>query len=69
MAKTIKVKLLVSRSGPAGAASPGDVIEVSLAEARRMEQAGQIAPLGNAARKAETTAKPDAGVEKARGGK
>lgn len=35
----MKVKLLVSRAGPGGAHAPGDVIEVSKAEAKRMMEA------------------------------
>jgi len=41
MAK-VKVKLLIARSGPGGAFSAGDEIEVSAAEAGRMFRAGQI---------------------------
>ena len=37
----IKVMMLVSRSGADGAFGPGDVIEVSAAEAGRMVAAGQ----------------------------
>jgi len=37
----MKVKLLVSRCGPAGAESRGDVIDVSADEAERMVEAGQ----------------------------
>lgn len=37
----VKVKLLVSRSGAAGAFSAGDVIEVGADEAQRMAAAGQ----------------------------
>lgn len=35
----MKVKLLVSRAGPAGAFNRGDEVEVSEAEARRMFEA------------------------------
>lgn len=35
----MKIKLLISRSGPAGAFSPGDEIDVSEAEAKRMFEA------------------------------
>ena len=42
----MKVKLLVSRSGTEGAFSPGDEIEVSGDEAKRMIEAGQAAPVG-----------------------
>ncbi|NMG39892.1 hypothetical protein GRZ55_11620 [Chelativorans sp. ZYF759] len=35
----MKIQLLVSRAGPAGAYSPGDVIEVSDVEAKRMFEA------------------------------
>lgn len=41
----VKVKLLVSRSGADGSHSPGDEIEVSAAEAKRMLDAGQIAAI------------------------
>lgn len=37
----MKVKLLVSRAGPAGAQNAGDEIEVSADEAQRMVSAGQ----------------------------
>lgn len=37
----MKVKLLVSRAGPAGAFNRGDEIEVSEGEAERMVAAGQ----------------------------
>lgn len=37
----MKVKMLVSRSGADGAFAPGDVIEVSSDEAKRMIEAGQ----------------------------
>lgn len=37
----MKVKLLVSRCGPAGAENRGDVIDVSPEEAERMIEAGQ----------------------------
>lgn len=37
----MKIKLLVSRAGPAGAFSAGDVIDVGDAEAARMFDAGQ----------------------------
>lgn len=41
----MKIKLLVSRSGPAGAFSPGDEIDVGEAEAGRMIEAGQAVPV------------------------
>lgn len=37
----VKVKLLVPRTGPAGAQNVGDEIEVSAADADRMVDAGQ----------------------------
>lgn len=40
----MRIKLLVSRSGPAGAFSPGDIIDVGDAEAQRMFDAGQAVP-------------------------
>lgn len=45
----MKIKLLVSRSGADGAFAPGDEIEVSDAEAKRMIEAGQAAPVRGAA--------------------
>lgn len=44
----MKVKLLVSRSGADGAFAPGDEIEVSDAEAKRMIEAGQAQPVRGA---------------------
>ncbi|OOG73868.1 hypothetical protein B0E45_06135 [Sinorhizobium sp. A49] len=41
----MKVKLLVSRSGPAGSFAPGAEIEVEDAEAVRMFDAGQAVPV------------------------
>lgn len=41
---SIKVKLLVSRSGPAGTNNAGDTIDVSKDEAARMIEAGQAVP-------------------------
>ena len=38
---TVKVKLLTSRVGPAGAFNRGDEIDVETAEAKRMVDAGQ----------------------------
>ena len=40
----MKIRLLVSRSGPAGAQNRGDEIEVGDAEAIRMIEAGQAEP-------------------------
>ena len=37
----MKVKLLVSRAGPAGVQNAGDVVDVSADEARRMCEVGQ----------------------------
>lgn len=44
----IKVKLLVSRAGPGLSQHVGDEIEVDAAEAKRMLEAGQIAPVDDA---------------------
>lgn len=44
----MKIRLLVSRSGPAGVDNRGDEIEVSDAEAIRMIEAGQAEPLRDA---------------------
>lgn len=44
----MKIRLLVSRSGPAGAQNRGDEIEVSDAEAIRMIEAGQAEPMRDA---------------------
>lgn len=41
----MKIKLLVSRAGVDFAQSAGDEVEVSDAEARRMIEAGQAAPV------------------------
>lgn len=56
----MKVKLLISRGGPSGDYSPGDEIEVSNAEAKRMFEASppQAEPI-----KAE--AKPEKAVKSA----
>lgn len=40
----MKIKLLVSRAGPAGVQNRGDEIDVSAAEAERMIAAGQAVP-------------------------
>ena len=40
----MKIRLLVSRSGPAGAQNRGDEIKVGDAEAIRMIEAGQAEP-------------------------
>lgn len=59
----VKVKMLVSRSGPASTVAPGDEIEVSAAEAVRMFAAGQIdRPKG---KEFETAAKAHASAERA----
>lgn len=55
----MKIKLLVSRVGPAGAQNRGDVIEVGDAEATRMIEAGQAEPVRGSA--PETTAKASKG--------
>lgn len=44
----MKIRLLVSRSGPAGAQNRGDEIEVGDAEAIRMIEAGQAEPMREA---------------------
>ena len=44
----MKVKLLVSRSGPAGAQNVGDEIDVSDDEGKRMIEAGQCQPVRGA---------------------
>jgi len=41
----MRVRLLVSRSGSDGTFSPGDEIEVSAAEGKRMIEAGQCEPV------------------------
>lgn len=50
----MKVKLLVSRSGADGAFAPGDEIEVSDAEAKRMIAGGQCVPAVSDAREKTT---------------
>lgn len=59
----MKVKLLVSRSGPLGSQNVGDEIEAAADEAKRMIEAGQAAPVRSKA-KPEKTAKK-VGAEKA----
>lgn len=44
----MKIRLLVSRAGPAGVDNRGDEIEVADAEAIRMIDAGQAEPLRDA---------------------
>ena len=44
----MKIRLLVSRAGPAGAQNRGEEIEVSEAEAIRMVEAGQAEPVRSA---------------------
>lgn len=44
----MKIRLLVSRAGPAGVDNRGNEIEVSDAEAIRMIEAGQAEPLRDA---------------------
>lgn len=58
----MKIRLLTSRSGPAGAHNAGDEIEVSDAEAKRMIEAAQAEPVRRA--RAET-ATPKSKAEKA----
>lgn len=55
----MKVKLLVSRAGLAGASSVGDEIEVGEAEGVRMIEAGQAVPVREqpVERPVETTAR------------
>lgn len=45
MSGKVKVKLLVSRSGLSGPQNLGDVIEVTVAEMKRMVEAGQCIAL------------------------
>lgn len=59
----MKVKLLVSRAGPAGVQNRGDEIDVGDAEAVRMIEAGQAQPVREI--KAER-AVPKSRAEKAR---
>lgn len=49
----MKVELLISRAGPAGAQNRGEVIDVSQQEGKRMIEAGQAIPERKQA--AETT--------------
>jgi hypothetical protein len=51
----MKIKLLVGRAGADFAQSPGEVVEVSDAEGKRMIEAGQALP--DAAMKKETATK------------
>lgn len=53
----MKVKLLISRSGPSGAFAPGDEIEVGKEEAQRMFDAGQAVPVRS--EKPETATRKD----------
>lgn len=57
--KTVKVKLLVSRSGPAGPQNFGEEIEVDEAEAKRMLEANppQCTPVRSARKKNEKAVK------------
>jgi len=52
----MKIKLLTSRAGPAGAQNAGEVVDVNKAEAQRMIDAGQ-AELVRSAPKAEKAVK------------
>ena len=54
----MKVKMLVSRSGPAGAVVPGDEIDVEDDEAKRMIAAGQCEPVKSAGGRRKATKKP-----------
>lgn len=53
----MKVKLLCSRSGPAGSFNKDDEIEVGDAEGARMIEAGQAVPV-RAEKRETATAKP-----------
>ncbi|NGO51619.1 hypothetical protein [Allomesorhizobium camelthorni] len=55
----MKIKLLVSRCGPAGAFAPGDEIDVGEAEAKRMFEAQppQAVPVREARLATEVAAK------------
>ena len=55
----MKIKLLVSRSGVDGAFSPGDEIEVTNDEAKRMIEAGQAVPV-------RTSAEPERAIKRGR---
>lgn len=57
--KTVKVKLLVSRSGPAGSQNYGDEIEIGEAEAKRMLEANppQCTPVRASRKKTEKAVK------------
>lgn len=57
-----KVKLLVSRVGPAGSQNRDDVIEVGADEAKRMIEAGQAIPVQSEKREKQTKRMKD--VEK-----
>lgn len=54
----MKIELLVPRASADGAQNRGDVIEVSAAEAKRMIEAGQAAPV-RAAKAPEKAVKAD----------
>jgi len=45
MGKSVKIRLLISRAGLVGAQNAGSVIDVGVAEAKRMIAAGQAKPL------------------------
>lgn len=56
----VKVKLLVPRTGPAGAQNAGDEIEVPAADAQRMVDAGQCEIVrGNKPERTVKRAKPE----------
>ncbi len=61
----VKMKLLVSRSGPDGALNAGDEVEVGADEAERMVAAGQALPVRAGAAKVEKATKKRAASEKA----
>lgn len=60
----MKVKLLVSRSGADGAFSPGDEIEVSADEAKRMIEAGQASPVASSAEPEKAVKRFSKGTDK-----
>ena len=58
----MKIKMVVSRSGPAGVANPGDIIDVPSSEGARMVAAGQAEVVRDVAKE---TASGKAKAEKA----
>lgn len=57
----MEVRLLISRAAATGSQNVGDIVEVSEAEAARMIEAGQAAPVERApkAERAVSKAKPE----------